>query len=59
MQNAAFAAGGLDWALRACDVDDPVEAIRALAELGFAGANVTIPHKRPSSQPATRPRATR
>jgi shikimate dehydrogenase len=45
MQNAAFAARGLDWAYVACDVDDPLAAVQALAVLGFAGANVTIPHK--------------
>ena len=47
MQNAAFAARGLDWAY----VPLPVAAKRleaalaGLAALGFAGANVTIPHK--------------
>ncbi|MGH3060917.1 MAG: shikimate dehydrogenase family protein, partial [Gaiellaceae bacterium] len=47
MQNAAFEAAGLDWAY----VPLPVEpgrlesAVEALAALGFAGANVTIPHK--------------
>ena len=46
MQNAAFAALGLDWAYIAFDVGDAVEAVRALRALGFAGANVTIPHKR-------------
>ncbi len=47
MQNAAFAARGLDWAYVACDVapDDLGEAVRGLAALGFAGANVTAPHK--------------
>jgi shikimate dehydrogenase len=45
MQNAAFAALGLDWQYAAFDVDDPVAAVRALVVLGFAGANVTIPHK--------------
>jgi shikimate dehydrogenase len=45
MQNAAFAALGLDWDYAAFDVADPVEAVRALRTLGFAGANVTIPHK--------------
>jgi shikimate dehydrogenase len=45
MQNAAFAALGLDWMYIAVDVGDPVEAVRALVALGFAGANVTIPHK--------------
>jgi shikimate dehydrogenase len=45
MQNAAFAARGLDWSYAAFDVDDPVAAVHALHTLGFAGANVTIPHK--------------
>jgi shikimate dehydrogenase len=45
MQNAAFAALGLDWAYTAFDVADPVAAVGALQTLGFAGANVTIPHK--------------
>jgi shikimate dehydrogenase len=47
MQNAAFAARGLDWAYVACAV--PAEgfddAARGLAAAGFAGANVTTPHK--------------
>jgi shikimate dehydrogenase len=47
IQNAAFAARGLDWA----SVPLPVpaerleDAIRGLVALGFAGANVTTPHK--------------
>jgi shikimate dehydrogenase len=45
MQNAAFAARGLDWDYTAYDVGDPLAAVAALRELGFAGANVTIPHK--------------
>ncbi len=45
MQNAAFAARGLDWHYTAFDVGDVVEAVAALRTLGFAGANVTIPHK--------------
>src|SRR5919204_2052069 len=45
MQNAAFAARGLDWHYAAFDVEDVVAAVRALTTLGFAGANVTIPHK--------------
>jgi shikimate dehydrogenase len=47
MQNAAFAARGLDWAYVACRVDaaEFEDAVRGLAALGFAGANVTIPHK--------------
>jgi shikimate dehydrogenase len=46
MQNAAFAALGLDWTYLAFDVGDPEAAVRALETLGFAGVNVTIPHKR-------------
>jgi shikimate dehydrogenase len=45
MQNAAFAAAGLDWRYTAFDVEDVVAAVGALRTLGFAGANVTIPHK--------------
>ncbi len=46
MQNAAFAARGLDWAYVAVAVAeaDLAEAVRGLAALGFAGANVTSPH---------------
>lgn len=48
MQNAAFAARGLDWAYVPLPVaEGSVEAaVRGLVALGFAGANVTIPHKR-------------
>jgi shikimate dehydrogenase len=45
MQNAAFAARGLDWAYVALDVADFATAVRGLAAAGFAGANVTAPHK--------------
>jgi len=47
MQNAAFAARGLDWAYVPLLVeDDRVEdAVHGLVALGFAGANVTAPHK--------------
>ena len=47
MQNAAFAARGLDWAYVALDVppDRLADAVRGLAAAGFAGANVTAPHK--------------
>ena len=47
MQNAAFAALGLDWAYVALPVSAARlgEAVRGLQALGFAGANVTIPHK--------------
>jgi shikimate dehydrogenase len=47
MQNAAFAALGLDWAY--VPLPTPPErladAVAGLAALGFAGANVTAPHK--------------
>jgi shikimate dehydrogenase len=46
MQNAAFAAAGLDWRYDAFDVEDVLAAVQALTTLGFTGANVTIPHKR-------------
>ena len=47
MQNAAFAARGLDWVYIALDVPPErlEEAVRGLDALGFAGANVTAPHK--------------
>jgi shikimate dehydrogenase len=45
MQNAAFAAVGLDWTYEARDVEDPVAAVAQLRDEGFVGANVTIPHK--------------
>jgi shikimate dehydrogenase len=47
MQNAAFAARGLDWAYVALDVQPELleTAVRGLAAQGFAGANVTAPHK--------------
>src|SRR6266545_1014647 len=47
MQNAAFAARALDWAYVALDVapDALGDAVRGLAAAGFAGANVTTPHK--------------
>jgi shikimate dehydrogenase len=47
MQNAGFAALGLDWAY--VPLPTPPErladAVRGLQAMGFAGANVTIPHK--------------
>ena len=47
MQNAAFAARGLDWAYVPLPVtaERLAEAVRGLVALGFAGANVTTPHK--------------
>jgi shikimate dehydrogenase len=47
MQNAAFAARGLDWVYLPLPVDAGrlEDALRGLVALGFAGANVTAPHK--------------
>jgi shikimate dehydrogenase len=47
MHNAAFAAVGLDWAYVPLRVTtkDLGDAVRGLPSLGFAGANVTTPHK--------------
>jgi shikimate dehydrogenase len=47
MQNAAFAEGGLDWVYMPLPTPPErlAEAVRGLAALGFAGANVTTPHK--------------
>lgn len=47
LQNAAFRALGLNWAYVALDVEHAHlrAAVLGLAALGFAGANVTIPHK--------------
>jgi shikimate dehydrogenase len=49
MQNAAFAARGLDWAYVALPVPPEPgrlrDAVRGLVSAGFAGANVTAPHK--------------
>jgi shikimate dehydrogenase len=47
MQNAAFAARGLDWAYVPLLVEEGhvEEAVRGLVALGFVGANVTTPHK--------------
>jgi shikimate dehydrogenase len=47
MQNAAFAARGLDWAYVGLPVDpgDLEQAAAGLLALGFAGANVTTPYK--------------
>ena len=52
MQNAAFAARGLDWAYVACEVapDRLADAVRGLVALGFGGANVTIPHKQAAAE---------
>jgi shikimate dehydrogenase len=47
MQNAAFAAAGLDWEYVALEVppDELAAAVQRLVDDGWAGANVTIPHK--------------
>jgi shikimate dehydrogenase len=47
MHNAAFEALGLDWAYVALPTppDALGDAVRGLAAMGFAGANVTAPHK--------------
>ncbi len=47
MHNAAFAARGLDWAYVPLPVaaERLEDALRGLVALGFAGANVTTPHK--------------
>jgi shikimate dehydrogenase len=47
MQNAAFAARGLDWEYVACELEPDAldDAIRGLRALGFRGANVTAPYK--------------
>jgi len=47
MQNAAFAARGLDWAYVPLLVEHGrvQQALNGLVALGFVGANVTAPHK--------------
>ena len=52
MQNAAFAARALDWAYVALDVppEQLETAVRGLVAAGFAGANMTIPHKRAAAR---------
>jgi shikimate dehydrogenase len=47
MQNAAFAARGLEWVYVPLQVarERLEDALRGLVALGFAGANVTTPHK--------------
>ncbi len=47
IQNAAFAARGLDWAYIPLPVasESLADAVQGLVALGFAGANVTTPHK--------------
>jgi shikimate dehydrogenase len=52
MQNAAFAARGLDWAYVPLPVASArlEDAVRGLIALGFAGANVTAPHKQAAAR---------
>jgi shikimate dehydrogenase len=47
MQNAAFAAAGLDWEYPALEVtsEELAETVQRLVGERWAGANVTIPHK--------------
>ena len=47
MQNAAFAAAGLEWEYVALEVssDELAATVRRLVDERWAGANVTIPHK--------------
>jgi shikimate dehydrogenase len=47
MQNAAFAARGLDWTYVASEVaaEKLADAVDGLVALGYAGANVTAPYK--------------
>ena len=52
MQNVAFTERELDWAYVACDVapESFETAVRGLAAAGFAGANVTTPHKEAAAE---------
>lgn len=47
MQNAAFAALGLNWCYVACEVrpENLRAAIAGAQAMGFAGLNLTVPHK--------------
>src|SRR3954453_952892 len=47
MHNAAYAALGMDWAYVAMPVEPArlEQALHGAAALGFAGLNITIPHK--------------
>jgi shikimate dehydrogenase len=53
MQNAAFEAAGLDWEYVALEVEPAAlaETVHRLRLEGWAGANVTIPHKRAAAAP--------
>jgi shikimate dehydrogenase len=52
MQNAAFAARALDWAYVPLDVapERLREAVTGLVAGGYAGANVTVPHKQAAAE---------
>jgi len=52
MQNVAFTERELDWAYVACDVTPELfeTALRGLVAAGFAGANVTTPHKQAAAE---------
>ena len=52
MQNVAFTERELDWAYVACDVAPELFelAVRGLAAAGFAGSNVTTPHKEAAAE---------
>ena len=55
IHNAAFAALGLDWAYVPLPVgpDSLLTAVAGLRALGFAGANVTMPHKEEAASACT------
>ena len=48
MQNAAFAAAGLDWEYVALEVEP--DELEAAVRRGWAGANVTIPYKQAAAE---------
>jgi shikimate dehydrogenase len=48
MQNAAFAAAGLDWEYVALEVEP--DELEAVVRRGWAGANVTIPYKQAAAE---------
>ncbi len=52
MHNAAFASLGLDWAYvpLAVPPERIADAVSGLRGLGFAGANVTVPHKQAAAR---------
>jgi len=56
LQNAAFAAMGLDWCYVAFEVPPPMleRAVAGAAALGLRGLSVTMPHKEAAARLATR-----